>query len=273
MNSSPYALNRIINPSLEILEFFSLAKQADFQAVELRNDLDGRGVTDGLKPEQVRQAASAASIHITSINALQRFNEKPETHKRELEELLKIGKSLGCDAIVLCPTNGISKDEDRNRWHHRCVEALITYADLLGEYGLLGYVEPLGFETSSLRTKAEALKAIRESGKGSHYKLVHDTFHHYLGKEKESYPQETGIVHISAVTEKKPIATIQDDDRVLLSPSDILRSAEQVKVLVDGGYTGCLSFEPFSKAVQQASQATILSQLRQSRDLLLQTGR
>lgn len=268
MNLQRYALNRIIAPHLGILEFISFAQQANFQAVELRNDLDGSSVTDGLEPKQVRQAATMASMHIATINALQRFNEKPQTHKKELEDLLKLGKALGCDAIVLCPVNGLGEEEDRERWHQRCVEALITYADLFGEYDLLGYVEPLGFATSSLRTKEEALRAIKESGKGSHYKLVHDTFHHYLGGEKQFYPQETGIVHLSAVVEEKPMASIQDSDRVLLSSFDILNSKEQVKALVRGGYDGYLSFEPFSREVQQSPLDVILKQLGQSCALL-----
>jgi len=268
MKLQQFALNRIIAPQLGILEFIDLANQANFQAVELRNDLKGKTVTDGLKPLQVEQAASVASVHIATINALQRFNEKPKNHKKELEDLLKVGKALGCEAIVLCPVNGIAVDDDRSRWHDRCVEALITYADLFGEYGLLGYVEPLGFAVSSLRTKEEALRAIRESGKGSQYKLVHDTFHHYLGGESGFYPKETGLVHISAVVEQKPMASIQDSDRVLLAPADILSSQTQVKALVEGGYKGYLSFEPFSKDVQQAPLETLLQQLDESRSLL-----
>lgn len=268
MKVQPFALNRIIAPHLGILEFIAMANQANFQAVELRNDLKGKSITDGLKPLQVEQAASVASVHIATINALQRFNEKPKAHKKELEDLLKVGKALGCEAIVLCPANGIPVNEDRNRWHDMCVEALITYADLFGEYGLLGYVEPLGFAVSSLRTKEEALRAIRESGKGSQYKLVHDTFHHYLSGESGFYPKETGLIHISAVIGLKPTASIQDNDRVLSSPSDILRSAEQVKTLIQGGYKGYLSFEPFSKTVQQAPLPTLIRQLQESRELL-----
>jgi len=263
-----FALNRIIAPQLGILEFIALAKSANFQAVELRNDMKGKTVTDGLIPLQVEQAASAASVHIATINALQRFNEKPKTHKKELEALLKVGKALGCEAIVLCPVNGIAEDEDRSQWHDQCVEALITYADLFGEYGLRGYVEPLGFAVSSLRTKEEALRAIKESGKGSQYKLVHDTFHHYLSGETGFYPKETGLVHISAVVGQKPIASIHDGDRVLLSPSDILSSQAQVRTLIQGGYTGYLSFEPFSREVQTASTTSLLKQLDDSRALL-----
>ena len=269
MKAQAFALNRIITPQLGILEFIALAKRANFQAVELRNDLNGRTVTDGLNPLQVKQAASIAGLHIATINALQHFNEKPQTHKKELEELLKVGKSLGCDAIVLCPVNGIAEDEDRSRWHHQSVEALVTYADLFGEYGLLGYVEPLGFAVSSLRTKEEALSAIKESGKESHYKLVHDTFHHYLGGEKAFYPQQTGIVHLSAVVTEKSMENIQDIDRVLLSPSDILSSQSQARALTEGGYEGYLSFEPFSAEVQQAPLEILLQQLSKSRNLLI----
>ena len=61
-----------------------------------------------------------------------------------------------------------------------------------------GFVEPLGFAECSLRSKKMAIQAIRESGQDV-YRLVHDTFHHFLGPDDRIFPAETGIVHISGV--------------------------------------------------------------------------
>ncbi|MGO4139887.1 hypothetical protein ACEQ6A_36365, partial [Rhizobium brockwellii] len=49
--------------------------------------------------------------------------------------------------------------------------------------GIIGLVEPLGFEICSLRSKTEAAEEIRELGAESTFRLVHDTFHHHLAGE------------------------------------------------------------------------------------------
>jgi 2-keto-myo-inositol isomerase len=120
-------------------------------------------------------------------------------------------------------------------------------------------VEPLGFEESSLRSKEVAVKAIQESGYVG-YKLVHDTFHHYLGPDEHVYPAHTGLVHISGVETDLPKSQIRDEHRVLIGSRDIMGNTGQIALLESQGYTGEYSFEPFSAEVQNMS----LEQLQQA---------
>ena len=69
-----------------------------------------------------------------------------------------------------------------------------------------GLVEPLGFAESSLRLKGEALEAIEELDLGERFRLVHDTFHHYLAGEPRMFPERTGLVHISGRRRSRPAA-------------------------------------------------------------------
>ena len=121
---------------------------------------------------------------------------------------------------------------------------------ILEDRGLIGFVEPLGFPVSSLRTKAEAIKAIDAAGGGDVYKLVHDTFHHHLAGEPVFFPERTGLVHISGVADQAvPVADMLDAHRVLVDAEDRLENIAQIKALEEAGYDGAYSFEPFAKEV------------------------
>jgi len=119
------------------------------------------------------------------------------------------------------------------------------------------------------RTKAQAVKAISETGLSSVYKLTHDTFHHYLSGETEVFPAETGLIHVSGVLPGKTITDITDDDRILVTPDDCMRNREQVRALIQGGYSGAISFEAFSPEVQNMSTSEISDGLKNSIQLLL----
>jgi 2-keto-myo-inositol isomerase len=65
--------------------------------------------------------------------------------------------------------------------------------------------------------------AIDAVGGADRFKLVHDTFHHYLAGERELFPERTGLVHISGVEDRSlPHDEIRDGHRVLVSPGDLM---------------------------------------------------
>lgn len=146
----------------------------------------------------------------------------------------------------MCPLN-----EGKPVPRESLVAGLKGIRPILKDNGLTGLVEPLGFHFSSMRTKAEAISAIREAGGEDTYKLVHDTFHHHLGGETEFYPEWTGLVHISGVIDPKvAVNDMLDSHRVLVDGQDRLGNIEQIRTLIAAGYKGPFSFEPFSEEVQ-----------------------
>ena len=82
------------------------------------------------------------------------------------------------------------------------------------------------------------------------FKLVHDTFHHHLAGGGPIFPEHTGIVHISGVVDPalKP-EEMQDGHRILVDADDRLGNIEQIRALLDAGYDGAFSYEPFSPEV------------------------
>ena len=121
---------------------------------------------------------------------------------------------------------------------------------MLVEAGIIGLIEPLGFATSSLRYKREAVEAIEAVGGERSFRLVHDTFHHHLAQEEDYFPEYTGIVHISGVTDPQlTVDDMRDHHRVLVDERDRLGSAVQIEELIKAGYSGAFSMEAFSPQV------------------------
>lgn len=242
-----FALNHIAAPKLPLPDFFATARELGVTEVEIRNDLPD--VLGTWRPEDVKAEAERAGVTIVSINALYPFNVWGGDLPARAEAMADYAAACGAKALVMCPLNdgtAVSFDD--------LVGALRAMKTILDTRGLTGLVEPLGFPISSLRTKAEAIRAIEAAGGQSTYKLMHDTFHHHLAGETEFFPDWTGLVHISGVTDPDvSVADMLDAHRVLVDGGDRLENLPQIRALLDAGYDGPFSFEPFAPEVHQAA--------------------
>ncbi|MBX4894452.1 MULTISPECIES: TIM barrel protein [Rhizobium] len=266
MTSIRFALNHMATPSLAIDDFFALAKSLGMDSVEIRNDLSGNAILDGTQPEAIRQAAARHGLTIISINALQRFNEWNETRAREAQKLIDYASASGAKALVLVPKNDGTGCADGER-QVDLREALSALKPMLDKARIIGLVEPLGFEICSLRSKTEAAEAIKALGAQSTFKLVHDTFHHHLAGETATFPELVGLVHISGVSDPSvAVAEMRDSHRVLVGGDDRLDNAGQIKALIQAGYKGPFSFEPFAAEVHAVKDPA--AALRASMDYL-----
>ena len=251
MNPNPtFALNHIATPRLKVDAFFELARALGIDEVEIRNDLPGVAIADGTAPEAVRAAAEARSVRILTINALYPFDLWNAERAAQADVLARYAAAAGAEALVLCPLNSV---EDARSEPERATDlraALAGLKPILELHGIMGLVEPLGFPESALRTKRKAVDAIDEIGAGDRFRLLHDTFHHYLAAEREIFPERTGLVHISGVEDRSlPLNAIRDEHRVLVGPADIMDNIGQIRAMRAGGYLGPFSLEPFSPAV------------------------
>lgn len=253
----------MVAPRLGLEAFFELAARLGVGAVEIRNDLPGVALSDGTDAASVRSAASGKGLRILSVNALQRFNEWTPARADEAKALCDQTKAAGAEALVLCPVNeeGFWPDDASRLQALR--DALAGLAPILEKAGLIGLVEPLGFAECSLRLKSEAVAAIDAVGQSDRFKLVHDTFHHFVAAETTLFPERTGLVHISGVEDRAvPREAMRDPHRVLVGPGDLIDNLGQLRALESGGYRGALSFEPF--AAEVAGSADIEGDLRAS---------
>ena len=244
-----FALNHMVAPRRSVGELIVLAHSLGLDRIEIRNDLEGVALKDGTPPGRIRAAAEDAGVRILSINALQRFNDWNQERAGEAALLASYARECGAAALVLCPVNDAAWQPPEEERQGRLREALAALAPILADAGITGLVEPLGFAGASLRLKAEAIEAIEEVGEDERFRLVHDTFHHYLAGEPRMFPDWTAIVHISGVDDASlPLASLRDADRGLVGPDDRLGSIGQIVALMEG-YSGPYSFEPFAASV------------------------
>jgi 2-keto-myo-inositol isomerase len=270
-----FALNRITCPALSLEEFFRLAADLGLSKVELRNDLPGGRITDDMKPAQAAALAEKHGVRIITVNALQKFNLASAKARlsEELEALLDTVAALRCPAVVLCPNNDTKDTRDAPTRLSETVAALSAFGPSFTRRGIVGLVEPLGFAECSLPSLVTAVTAITRSGQGC-YRVVYDTFHHFLGPETEkeigtAYDvSHTGLIHVSGV--ESPIAKerYRDEHRVLPGASDRTFCREQIARHVRLGYTGDISLEPFAPEVQKLPRPKLSDALRASLEYL-----
>lgn len=269
-----FCINRKIAPTLNLAEFFQLVAKCGISKVELRNDMAGGKVTDNLSHQEVNTLASEYGIEIITINALGQFNQRQDRARllQRTEALLEEAAALRCRALVLCPNCGGHDPRSVQEKEQDTLAALITLAPLFKRYGITGLVEPLGFHHSSLRSSLVSQAIIRDTG--APYKMVMDTFHHYLSElsftdfNAHIQVDEIGLVHLSGVEDGRVREELSDEQRIMLSPRDRLESRSQVKNLERLGYRGLYSFEPFSSVLASWSKADIEREIRQSIALL-----
>ena len=238
-----FAMNHITAPKAGLEQFLAMASALGATEVEIRNDLPD--VVGAWAPEQVKAAAAAAGVTIVSINALYPFNRWSGDLPARAESMADYAAACGAKALVMCPLNDgtpVAFDD--------LVAALAAMKPILAARGLTGLVEPLGFPVSSLRTKAEAVRAIEAAGGAGVYRLVHDTFHHHLAGETECFAEWTGLVHISGVVDPQvEVDAMLDLHRVLVDGRDRLENLAQIRALLAAGFEGPYSFEPFAPEV------------------------
>lgn len=258
-----FCINRKIAPSVSIERFFELVKELGLNKVELRNDMNGGSVTDGKGGDAVRNMADKTAIKIITINAVYPFNQLNDDVLSRTRQLLSDARDVGAESLVLCPLNDgtqISDDET--------ISALKTLAPLFAEYGIQGLVEPLGFPQSSLRSATVAQSLIKQAGVP--FKLVLDTFHHHLFEDAENdFEQDIditqiGLVHLSGVTDTRATHLLTDEERIMLSEGDLLKSKEQVNRLEQMGYRGIYAFEPFSSVMDSCTEEDIAREIKNS---------
>ena len=244
----------MVAPSLGYADFIALADRLGCTGVEFRNDFRDVELFDGEPAANVKEAVAAKGLCILALSEVKRFNDWSDAKRDEACWMIETAVECGAEALALVPVNDAEFLPDSESRARALRNALEELAPLLSEAGLPGFVEPLGFEISSVRTKREAVDAIMDVGVQDRFRLVHDTFHHFIAGETEFFPEITGIVHISGVVEPTVQPNeMRDGHRALVDAADRLGNVDQIGTLYRNGYRGCISFEPFAKSVHELS--------------------
>lgn len=243
-----FALNHMTVARLSFRDLVGLATALGCVGIEARNDLP-QPLFDGMDPAAAGAMVRDAGLRLLALAEVKRFNDWSEDKAAEALALMRIARAAGAEAVSLIPridNRGMGNGERQAALR----VALKALQPMLEDHGLVGMVEPLGFEICALRYKSEALDAIEAVGAKSRFKLVHDTFHHTLAHGGPIFPEHTGIVHISGVVDQGvSLSEMRDPHRVLVTAGDRLDNIGQIAALRAAGWDGPCSFEAFSPEV------------------------
>ena len=274
MRRQQLAINRMLCPRMEVAGFLQLAADVGLEQVELRNDLPGWGEIDQLGGERFRRLAERLGVRVVTINAVQKFNSPAhrESAAAESARLIALARAIGCDAVVLCPNNDPADDRTASQAYSDTVQSLRVLGPIFATGGVTGLVEPLGFPESSLDSLLTAQRAIAESG--ANFRLVYDTFHHYLGPDDARAVERNldislvGMVHASGVRRDRLKPDLRDEDRGRVDHDDAIGNREQIARLRRLGYAGPVSLEPFAPDLATLSRDELKRTLERSLGLL-----
>jgi 2-keto-myo-inositol isomerase len=260
-----FALNHMTVARMSFRGLVALAAELGCVGIEVRNDLP-QPVFDGMDPGAAGVLIRESGLRLLAVAEVKRFNDWSPDKAVEALTLMQIAKAAGAEAVSLIPRNdnhGMGNGERQAALR----VALKALQPMLEDYGLVGMVEPLGFETCALRHKSEAVEAIEAVGGAGRFKLVHDTFHHALAHGGPIYPEHTGIVHVSGVADQAVgLGEMRDPHRVLVTAADRLDNIGQIAALIAAGWNGPCSFEAFSPEVHALTEP--VPALRASMDLI-----
>lgn len=229
-------------------DLLSIAGDLACSGVEVRNDL-AMPLFDGLSPAVAGRMATKNGLRIHALAEVKAFTDFSDETLRRAKELAEIAVACGAQGVALIPRcDGVGTGKGERGVNLRT--ALSELQPLLAEYGLIGFVEPLGFTHSALRSKLETVEAIEQCGGREQFKLVHDTFHHYLSGDTALYPEYTGMVHVSGVTDLTvEVENFCDQHRAFVGEEDRLNNIAQLQALIEAGYNGPISMEAFATEV------------------------
>jgi len=244
----PLSLNHVTVKAMPFSGLLETAKALGCVGVELRNDLSAP-LFDGTTAELGGLSVADAGLRVYAVAEVRAFNNFTDDTRARAIALMNTAVACGAQGIALIPRCD-GQDTDQSVRIKSLEHALLELKPLLAERGLIGFVEPLGFKQSSLRIKSEVVDVINACDACGEFQLVHDTFHHYLAGNGPVFPEMTGMVHVSGVTDNTlALHDIKDEHRVLVNENDCLGNIEQLQALIEGGYAGPISMEAFSPVV------------------------
>lgn len=171
-----------------------------------------------------------------------------------MRSLIGAAVESGAETFSLIPRVDGKATEDGVR-QTALRQAIREILPMLAGTDLVALIEPIGFASSSLKDKAELVDAIEVEGGKPRFRLVHDTFQHAIAGGGTIYPEYTAVVHISGISDRKPMLGEElDAYRVLVDEGDRCATVAQIAAFLGAGYEGAFSFECTSPSLQTSGK-------------------
>lgn len=240
-HSIPFALNQRTVPQLDFEAFLDLAVRLECVGVEPRTDM-GRPIFDGASAASAATMAKTRGLRFIGLSEVYPFDDWTLERRDAVRHLLDLAHESGAESISLIPrVDGHGPAGDERLKRH--IDILAEIDGFRGD-GVRVLVEPIGFPNCSIRHHADAAAAIDAQVQPSHFGLVHDTFQHALAGDTGYALAHIGVVHISGCPIAPPALNERHDgQRVLVDAMDEAGAIEQIRHLLNAGYSGAFSHE------------------------------
>ena len=259
------ALNQKTARHHDFAAFLDLAQSLGCVGVEARNDL-GRPLFDGIDPNIAGRMARDRGLRLLGLSEIYPFNDWSDARAAQVQALVAAAHASGAETISLIPRVD-GRDTDPATAGRVLHDVMTCIAPLLDGTRIIALIEPIGFQTSSLRYKADLVTELQDHPHGARFAVLHDTFQHALAGETEIFAAQTRLVHVSGIADAEAGLTDGDDSRrSVIGQRDCCDSVDQIVALRRAGYDGPISFECTDGDLQR--DPTIEARLRQSFDLV-----
>lgn len=252
-----FGLNGATTGPVDLLTDLRIAREAGYDALELRDAKLAAYLEGGGALYKFRQMLSDAGIEVLSLNALEQ-STVPEGDARtavlrRCRTLCEWAAGVACPYLIAVPSvdargqGGATSRPDEATVITQAVAALRAMADVARPLGVKIGFEFLGFSTCAVNTLGRARKIV-EAVNDPNVGLVIDAFHFYVGGSTWEMldgldPARLFIVHLDDA-EQGPRAQLTDAQRLL--PGDgVIPLRELVQRLQKLGYQGVYSIELF----------------------------
>jgi 2-keto-myo-inositol isomerase len=245
-----FGLNGATTGPRDLRTDIQAAREAGYQAVELRDAKIQAYLNGGRSLYALRTELADAGLEVASVNALERSTLATggarQAVLRRCRQLSEWAAALDCPYVVAVPSP-LADTREPNRIPEVTADALREMASVAKPYGVRIGFEFLGFAACSVNTLAKArqiVDAVRDPSVG----LVIDAFHFYAGWSTWGMldglkGEQIFMVHLDDA-EKRPRDTLTDEHRLLpgegaIPLKDLVRQLDRL------GYRGIYSIELF----------------------------
>lgn len=254
------AINQRSLAHLPFEAFLDAAAAMNCVGVEPRNDL-GRPLFDGLPPEKAADLARQRGLKILALGEIYPFNRWTNERATEVQRLLEAAEGSQANAIILIPDVEQPGTDDERKNNIRF--ALDALQPMLEKSGVNALIEPIGFQASSIRTQLDIVPLIEAQQANGRFKIIHDTFQHFIASDDVYSVQHIATVQISGYAPQGQIVTeAQDGQRDLVDEDDRCQNVEQLRTLMELGFDGPVSFETTDPEILH--RPTLLDDMRRS---------
>ena len=242
------AMHSATTGTLGILETIEVAREAEFDALEIDAEKLSHHVAAGGTLDDVRRALARASIEPISLTtreplALPRGTDDVPALARSHDALCERAAAVGCRIIVIRPPRPLEQVMPKV-WHDTATRTIASIGRAAGEVGISVALEFVGTASSAVRTLAEGREMIAEPSPP--VGLVLDAFHFYAGASTWAMLDMLDTSTVSIVrlndAEKLPLEDLTAANRML--PGDgVVPMRELLRRVESAGYRGPYSIQ------------------------------